>query len=132
MLIRGSAVRIARRRRSTAVVGLRPHRRFAERRYPLNAMQLFVSMLGTLMALGVDVPTATAQRQEATDKVRVAKFLYDSQPAPQDVLVFKYPEIHRPSPEQNYLKRLVGRPGERIVLNDGVVFSGPSQIIERI
>jgi len=89
-------------------------------------------LLGAFVLLGVDVRKAAAQGQDQPDKVRVVKFLYDPQPAPQDVVVFKYPEIHRTPADLNYVKRLVGLPRETIVGKDGVMFSSRSPIIERI
>ncbi len=97
----------------------------------MNAMRL-LPLLGALVLLGVDVPKAGARGQEQPDKVRVAKFLYEPQPAPRDVVVFKYPEIHRAPAGPNYVKRLVGLPGETIVIKDGGVFNTPGPVLERI
>jgi hypothetical protein len=89
-------------------------------------------LLGTLVLLGVDAPKAGAQGQDEPDKVRVVKFLYDPQLAPRDVVVFKYPETRRAPADSNYVKRLVGLPGETMVVKDGVVFDTPGPVIERI
>lgn len=98
----------------------------------MNAMRL-LPLLGALVFLGVDVTKARAQEQPANDpcRLRVAKFLYDGpQPALLDVVVFKY-ELSGPL-ASNYIKRLVGLPGETIVIKDGVLFRTPSPVVERI
>ena len=99
----------------------------------MNAMQL-LSLLGALVLLGADVPKAGAQEQqtEESGKLRVVKFPYDSEAARQDVVVFKYPEATRTGAERNYVKRLVGLPGETIVIRDGVRVTSPDLVIERI
>ena len=48
------------------------------------------------------------------------------------MVVFKYPEILRTPADLNYVKRLVGLPGETVVLKDGVLFSTPGPVIERL
>lgn len=53
------------------------------------------------------------------DRILVGKFVYDFAPPERwDVIVFKFPF----NAKQNYIKRLVGLPGERIVLSHGDVF----------
>jgi len=53
------------------------------------------------------------------DRILVLKYLYAiSSPARFDVIVFKNPE----NPTENYIKRLIGLPGEEIALVDGDVF----------
>lgn len=53
------------------------------------------------------------------DRILVLKYLYSiMDPARFDVIVFKNPEI----PTENYIKRLIGLPGEEIALVDGDVF----------
>lgn len=54
------------------------------------------------------------------DRILVNKFPYElGEPQRWDVCVFKYPEI----PERNYIKRLIGLPGEAIRLNRGDVYA---------
>lgn len=56
------------------------------------------------------------------DRILVNKFPYElGQPERWDVCVFKYPE----DPERNYIKRLIGLPGETIQINRGDVYSRP-------
>jgi hypothetical protein len=90
--------------------------------------------LTALVVLGAAVLTAQAQEHPAQDsgKIRVAKFLYVPKPAPRDVVVFKYPERPGTPAAPNYLKRLVGLPGETIVIKDGSTFRSPGPVIERI
>ena len=53
------------------------------------------------------------------DRILVNKFPYEfSEPNRWDVLVFKYPE----DPKTNYIKRLVGLPGEMIVIRQGDIY----------
>ena len=56
------------------------------------------------------------------DRILVTKFQYDfSDPRPWDVVVFKFPE----EPKVNYIKRLVGLPGQELKLEDGDVLTRP-------
>jgi len=56
------------------------------------------------------------------DRILVNKFPYElGQPERWDVCVFKYPE----DPERNYIKRLIGLPGESIRINRGDVYARP-------
>lgn len=62
------------------------------------------------------------------DRILVMKFLYDlpflpggGRPERWDVVVFKYPE----EPEVNYIKRLVGMPGEELRIHHGNILTRP-------
>lgn len=62
---------------------------------------------------------AENRRLFAGDRILVLKYLYAIQePKRFDVIVFKNPT----DPQQNYIKRLIGLPGEQIALADGDVF----------
>ncbi len=64
-----------------------------------------------------DVPTRSG------DRILVLKYLYAlREPARFDVVVFKNPSL----PGQNYIKRLIGLPGEMVALVDGDVFVRPT------
>lgn len=53
------------------------------------------------------------------DRILVSKFSYDlSEPERWDVIVFKYPN----NAKQNYIKRLIGLPGETIEISNGDIF----------
>jgi signal peptidase I len=53
------------------------------------------------------------------DRVLVLKYLYDfGSPEPWDVVVFKNPQTNR----ENYIKRLIGLPGETIEIVNGDIF----------
>ncbi|MCA9242881.1 MAG: signal peptidase I [Phycisphaerales bacterium] len=61
------------------------------------------------------------QEQKAGDRILVHKWLYDlpgMAPRRWDVIVFRDPT----DPQQNFIKRLVGLPGEQIEIIDGDVF----------
>ncbi|MEO0482999.1 MAG: S26 family signal peptidase [Planctomycetota bacterium] len=67
-------------------------------------------------------PNATLPRR-AGDRIFVLKYLPPIySPKRWDVSVFKYP----PQPQTNYIKRLIGLPGEQIALIDGDVFVRPA------
>ena len=73
---------------------------------------------------GLQVPPAQTANPPVAygDRILVLKYLYQiSQPKRWDVVVFKAP----PSPNQNYIKRLIGRPGEAILILDGDVYVRP-------
>lgn len=57
------------------------------------------------------------------DRILVLKYLYSvMDPSRFDVIVFKNPT----DPSQNYIKRLIGLPGEQVALADGDVFTRPA------
>lgn len=54
------------------------------------------------------------------DRILVNKFLYDFDPPQRwDVIVFKYPE----DAKTNYIKRLIGLPGEQLAIRHGDIFT---------
>jgi len=53
------------------------------------------------------------------DRILVNKFIYDfNEPERYDVIVFKYPH----NAKQNYIKRLIGLPGDNILIENGDVY----------
>jgi signal peptidase I len=62
------------------------------------------------------------------DRILVAKFLYRFEPiARGDVIVFRYPL----NPQRDFVKRVMGRPGERAQLKEGVVYINGQRISEK-
>jgi signal peptidase I len=58
------------------------------------------------------------------DRILVSKFAYDvSTPQRWDVIVFKYPG----NAVQNYIKRLVGLPGEKVWIVGGNIYTAPAE-----
>jgi signal peptidase I len=70
---------------------------------------------------------ATAPPIRYGDRILVLKYLYLFQdPQRWDVVVFKSPaQPNRWDYSQNYIKRLVGRPGEAVMILDGDAYVGP-------
>lgn len=69
----------------------------------------------------LDLPAERDRRLAAGDRVFVLKYLPGlHHPERWDVVVFKNPNTH-----ENYIKRLVGLPGEQLALVDGDVFARP-------
>ncbi len=67
--------------------------------------------------------TGQGKKLRAGDRILVQKFLYEiSEPERYDVVVFKNPT----DPTQNYIKRLVGLPGEAVFIVDGDIFTAPN------
>lgn len=62
------------------------------------------------------------------DRILVAKFLYRFEPVARgDVIVFRYPL----NPQRDFVKRVMGRPGERAQLKEGVVYVDSQRISEK-
>lgn len=77
------------------------------------------------------VTTAQGTKARSGDRILVDKFSYHfGGPSRWDVVVFKAPQAQEvngvPAPRSNFIKRLVGLPGERVVLLDGDVFIAPA------
>jgi signal peptidase I len=72
--------------------------------------------------------SATSPPVQYGDRILVLKYLYLFQdPRRWDVVVFKSPEApFKYDYQQNYIKRLIGRPGETIMLLDGDVYAAPN------
>jgi signal peptidase I len=83
--------------------------------------------------IGRELPDKLGRDRKLTsgDRIFVLKYLYSLfDPARFDVVVFKYPgPATRPTDlgeQENYIKRLVGLPGEEVALVDGDIFHRPS------
>jgi len=76
-----------------------------------------------LMSGRADDVVVANRRTRMGDRILVLKYLY-SLVGPQrfDVVVFKNPTL----PSENYIKRLIGLPGEAVWLVDGDVFARPN------
>ena len=67
------------------------------------------------------------------DRILVLKYLYLFEPPQRwDVVVFKSPanddpRSDKPNYQQNYIKRLIGRPGESIMILDGDIYVGTGE-----
>lgn len=62
------------------------------------------------------------------DRILVAKFLYRFEPiARGDVIVFRYPL----NPQRDFVKRVMGLPGDRAQLKEGVVYVNGQRISEK-
>ena len=62
------------------------------------------------------------------DRILVMKYIYLlNEPQRWDVVVFKTPDTQGPNPDYtvNYIKRLTGKPGERLFVADGELFVSP-------
>ena len=59
-------------------------------------------------------------RSNSGDRILVNKFIYDAQPPERyDVIVFKNPN----NGKQNYIKRLVGLPGDNLLIENGDIYT---------
>lgn len=85
-----------------------------------HAIQKDISVHDPL--LGVELPERD-ERRLSGDRILVLKYLPPFFPASRyDVVVFKSPE----QPQTNFIKRLLGLPGEQVALVDGDVFTRPN------
>ena len=72
----------------------------------------------------LDKPNFPNQRSFMGDRILVNKFTYSiSEPKRWQVMVFKFPG----NAKQNYIKRLVGLPGERIMIKGGDIYVVPPE-----
>ena len=80
-----------------------------------------MSAVDPMTGLGLPRSETMDRRLSSGDRVFVLKYLpLLHRPARWDVVVFKNPGTH-----QNYIKRLVGLPGEQIAIVDGDIFTRP-------
>lgn len=80
-----------------------------------NSAAVCQNCFRTISPREMDSPTFSG------DRILVLKFIYNfSQPSRWDVVVFKNP--NKPLENENYIKRLVGRPGEKIAIYRGDVY----------
>lgn len=62
------------------------------------------------------------------DRILVAKFLYRFEPVRRgDVIVFRFPL----NPSRDFVKRVIGLPGQRVQLKEGVVYVDGARISEK-
>lgn len=67
----------------------------------------------------MDVRVDAEHRSNSGDRILVNKFIYDfSEPKRFDVIVFKNPQ----NGKQNFIKRLIGLPGENILIENGDIY----------
>jgi len=70
----------------------------------------------------LDLANAASDQNFSGDRILVSKFAYAlGDPKRWDVAVFKYPG----NPKQNYIKRIVGLPGETLMIHHGDVYARP-------
>lgn len=68
------------------------------------------------------IKTNAARQTRPGDRILVHKFIYNfSEPKRWDVVVFKNPS----NPQDNFIKRLVGLPNEKLCIIDGNVYTQP-------
>ncbi|HTY42968.1 MAG TPA: signal peptidase I [Thermoanaerobaculia bacterium] len=102
-----------------------------ERADPLLAAVVFALFARTFLFQAFVVPSASMEKNVLTgDRLVVDKFVYAPRPGPAaallpgravrrgDVVVFRYP----PDPRRDFIKRVVGLPGETIAIRDKRVF----------
>ncbi len=64
---------------------------------------------------------------EDQERIFINKFVYRLEPIERgDIVVFRYPR----DPSKSYIKRVVGMPGDRILIQDGVVFVNGHRLAE--
>ncbi|MBC7772895.1 MAG: signal peptidase I [Pyrinomonadaceae bacterium] len=96
-----------------------PDYKAVQGRAPDAPLQVHDPMTGEMLTLS-DVP------RRSGDRILVLKYLYMlMEPQRFDVVVFKCPY----EPQTNFIKRLVGLPGEEIALVDGDIFTRPAQTL---
>jgi len=92
-----------------------------------SAFEVYDHVLGPTYTIDEQSVSQLLPRIRMGDRILVLKCLYPfSMPARFDVVVFKNP-TDPVGDTQNYIKRLVGLPGEKIWLVDGDVFAGPAE-----
>ena len=93
---------------------------------PQNELPIFDPMISEDRAINEMPGYRLLGNIRMGDRVLVLKYLYEFfEPDRWDVVVFKNP-VDPIGPSQNYIKRLVGRGGEQVLLADGDVFTAPT------
>lgn len=85
-------------------------------------------IINNYVIVKAEIPTGSMENTVMTDDSIIAlrlAYLFDD-PARGDIVVFKYPDDE----SQNYLKRIIGLPGETIEIVDGKVFVDSVQLEE--
>ncbi len=77
-------------------------------------------LITTFVVQGFVIPTGSMETTIMPgDRVFANKFIYRfSEPERGDVIVFKYPL----DPSKNYVKRVIGLPGDKLEIKNGVVY----------
>jgi signal peptidase I len=85
-------------------------------------------IINNYVIVKAEIPTGSMENTVMTDDSIIAlrlAYLFED-PARGDIVVFKYPDDE----SQNYLKRIIGLPGETIEIVDGKVFVDSVQLEE--
>jgi signal peptidase I len=91
-------------------------------RYPMPLSSDLPTTTAEEVSFVADLDRVTTQKSYPGDRILVNKYGYDfGEPQRWDVVVFKFPG----DGEMNYIKRLVGLPGEELQVYQGDVFTRP-------
>lgn len=73
------------------------------------------------LIVNAEVPTGSMENTIMTKSRMVGwrwSYAFDKKPERGDVIIFKYPD----DPSTNYVKRVIGLPGDRLKVEDGIVY----------
>lgn len=74
-----------------------------------------------VLIVNAEVPTGSMENTIMTDSRMIGwrwSYKFNSKPERGDVIIFKYPD----DPSKNYVKRVIGVPGDRVKMSDGIVY----------
>lgn len=81
--------------------------------------------------LGEERDISTQQLTRSGDRILARKFGFRTENLTRgDIIAFKYPDKNPNNPPKDYIKRLIGLPGDRVRLNNGFFYINDKKIVE--
>lgn len=74
-----------------------------------------------ILIVNAEVPTGSMENTIMTDSRMIGwrwSYKFKSKPEHGDVIIFKYPD----DPSKNYVKRVIGVPGDKVKISEGIVY----------
>lgn len=86
-------------------------------------------IIDNVLIVNAEVPSGSMENTIMTHSRMIGwrwSYAFDKKPQRGDVIIFKYPD----DPSKNYVKRVIGLPGDRVKVEEGIVYINGGQIDE--